>query len=317
MRVLWFGINDEGGCVLSFHELRCELRDRHGVELAGPGYSWEIGTGTRKLSEILEGEYDWIVLDDSNAKGYVPIIPDVHPSARIAWRENDWHNRRRWQAASRWEPEIIFGLLDRAPGQDPWREHPGWKWLPHAVTTSRFHPGNGQERIFNAGFYGRTGAAYRTRTEARRRLSGRDDVWIGQHGGYWKDGKQHDNGTTTFYNDNLADRLRLVKCLYVAPGNMGSCVMKYFEGAACGCLLFGEIPYGWDAIFPSASIVRCSPEEVNDVVDFYSSHDVTREQIAERATRRCLEEHSIERRAEQIMEVLRACIGDDAGDSNA
>ena len=87
MRVLWLGMNDEAGCVHHWHKLRLHLEKEHGVELAGPGYSWPAGTGTRLLSNVIRSKApDVIVLDDFNAMGYVPVVLDRRPDCKIVWR---------------------------------------------------------------------------------------------------------------------------------------------------------------------------------------------------------------------------------------
>jgi hypothetical protein len=305
MRVLWLGINDDPGCVLHFHELRCELRDAHGVTLAGPGYSWPYGE-SRCLSDLAGNEgFDWIVLDDTNALGYVRVNWDFRPAAKVAWREGDWHNGYRKETAVAIRPDAILSCVDRPSSpQDEFRDHPGRTLVPMAVNTKRFHPRCGPRR-YAVGLFGKVGKAYASRTAARCALSPRGDAWLPTHGGYWRDGRGSAPGAT-FYNDELADALRDCAMVWVDGSDYGVFLNKYNEAAACGCLLVGEVPYNWSAYYPEASMVRCCPEEVNEVVDFYADHDRAREEIAERATEHCLENHSIEARAKQVMEVLSA-----------
>ena len=75
MRVIWLGMNDENSCVLNFHELRCELRDKHGVTLIGDGYSWPRLKGAQTpLSAILRQlpPADWFVLDSLDKTNSTP-----------------------------------------------------------------------------------------------------------------------------------------------------------------------------------------------------------------------------------------------------
>jgi len=304
MRVLWLGINDEHGCVLHWHDLRCRLRDEHGVTLAGPGYSWDMGTGPRYVSQLVEkANPDWVVLDDCNALGYVPLIWDQAPKCRVAWREHDWHNRFRQEAGVKIKPDLILSCYERSlPVNDRFRDDPHRVFMPHAVSTHRFHPGNGQVRTFDVGIYGTTSAGYEERREAKKAIRTMRNSWCPVHGGYWKDGRG--SGPVTRYNDELAADLRRLKCMWVSSGKWNGVVLKYFEGAASGCMLFGVRPDGWERCFPEEAMVECPPEEAQDVAEWYAKKDSLRQVVAEKATTHCLEHHSVEARASQIMEVL-------------
>lgn len=302
MKILWLGIDDTGGCVLHWHKLRLRLKQEYGVTLAGPGYSWPFGEN-RPLSEIARGSWDWIVLDDCNAKGYVPVRWDIQPDAKIAWREHDWHNRRRQEVAHRIKPDIVLGCYERPLGLDPIRSLPGWRLIPQAVDTEWFHA-NGQARRYAVGLYGQRAKCYPARCAAWRVMGKREDAWRPTHGGYWHSGKKHNDGISTFYNENLATALQEVKTLWVDGGKWAGCVLKFFEGAASGCLLVGEEPHGWEACFPRESMIRCAPDDLESVVDFYDRNEALRRAIAIPAMIHCRSHHSIEARAKQIVEVL-------------
>ena len=298
MKVLWLGMNDETGCVWHWHELRLCLKEQHGVILKGPGYSYPDNPRI-PLSSLLDGDEDWIVLDDCNAMGYVNIVPDVRPNAKVAWREHDWHNKRRQANAEQWHYDLVMGCYRR----DGWYpKH--FKLVPHAINTERFHPGNGQLRPWQIGMYGKTCKhAYPERIEARQAIKKCSDSWLPTHGGYWRDGRG--SGPITRYNDQLAHDLRHVACLYVSGGRWNGMVLKYLEGAASGCLLMGNVPCGWEESFPKDSMLPCEPGEVGEFADWFADHEEQRAEFARIATERALKEHSIEARAEQIMEVLR------------
>jgi len=302
-RILWLGMDDSKGCVLHWHDLRCRLRDEHGVTLAGPGYSWEFGQ-KHAISEFGD-DWDWIVLDDCNAMGYVPIMWDVRPKCPIAWREHDWHNVRRQQNAAIFMPDLVLSCYEREmPITDIFRDHPNRHFVPHPVSTKRFNPGNGQERTWDAGLYGTLGAGYEDRRVARASIvSLGERAWLPVHGGYWRDDRG--SGEKTRYNDELARDLRRVKCLWVNGGKWNGIVMKYFEGAASGCLLVGTKPDGWDLCFPPNSMVECEPEKAAEVMQDFADDEIARRYVSEHATEHCLKEHSVEARARQIMEILR------------
>ena len=298
MRVIWLGIDDTGGCVLHWHELRLELA-KHGVELMGPGYSWE---GKKTLSELLRevGTPDWIVLDDCNAKGYVPIKWDCEPDCKVAVREHDWWNRHRFGLHERIAPDLTMGCYDR-PMDTQGRSRPGWTLVPHAVNTERFCP-NGEERQYAIGFYGKHGKMYEHRTRARREIMKRKDAWVGTHGGYWHDGTEHNDGVHTFYNDNLAAKLRQCKMLWVdSPDNFGACVLKYLEAAASGCVLIGEVPFRAVRLVPYMSQVE--PEDIHDKIAHFLSLPTLHEYGV--FTRRHAKlNHSLPVRAREIVELL-------------
>ena len=308
MRVLWMGMNDEGGCVLHWHRLREHLRDEYGVELCGPGYSWD--TGPRILSDILReaGKIDWLVLDDANAKGYLPVKVDCVPDAKFAWREHDWHNRRRQAVATVMKPDLIFGCADRPSGEDPFRESPNWHYVPHPVDMDTFHP-NGTRDI-DVALYGSTAKVYPNRQRAKRVLMERkargESVWLPVHGGYWKNGHEHNDGITTFYNENLAKMLARVKCCFVSGGHWKGCVLKYFEAAASGCLMVGIPPHPSTIPFPYKWLVQTPPEEIDEVVDYALANEEERKEITEECLEHLREHHSIPARARQIMELLHA-----------
>ena len=315
MRVFWFGMDDGGACVLHWHELRQHLAEHHGVELFGPGYSWAPGQKHVLLSQILarHGTPDWIVLDDANARGYVPMAWDVAPKCRIAWREHDWHNGHRIQVAMKIKPDLILGTTERVLGEnppkhgDPMRKHSGWRLVPHPVNTERFHlPGKKEEidRLFRLGFYGMVNKAYPARLAAmpviRARQIERQDVWMPPHGGYWRDGRG--SSAKTRYNDELAEELRHVSCLWVSGGQGKEAVLKYFEGGASGCFLIGEKPAGWDKLFSVSAFIECPPEEINAVVD--GLKPAVREEAARVMFDQIERYHSIPARAFQIMGLL-------------
>jgi len=308
MRVLWMGLNDEGGCVLHWHKLRLHLRDEYGVELCGPGYSWE--SGPRILSDILQevGKIDWLVLDDANAKGYLPVKIDCAPDAKVAWREHDWHNRNRQAVASAMKPDLIFGCVDRplnGEAIDEWRGSPNWHYVPHPVDTELFHP-NG-ERDIDVALYGSTAKVYPNRQRAKQILRERGgNAWLPVHGGYWKNGVEHNDGIRTFYNENLAKMLARVKCCFVSGGHWKGCVLKYFEAAASGCLMFGIPPYPSTIDFPYKWLISCKPEEINEVLDDVLRRDGERENTTEECRAHLEEHHSIPARARQIMELFHA-----------
>ena len=314
MSVLWIGMNDENACTRNWHGLRLALRDL-GATVVGPGYTWPDG-GVVKMSDILRehGEHDWVVYDDANALGYAGIILDVRPSGKTAWREHDWWNRNRQEAMRRWNPDRILSTYDRPVGgtlphgePDTGRSHPDWNFVPHAVDCSRFHP-NGPYRDYALGFYGKHGAQYRVRTLARSfiaaRMAARGDVWIGTHGGYWHDGVTHDDGRRTFYNDNLANALRRVRMLWVDGLDYQAPVLKFFEGAASGCVLIGRAPYAWERLFPEDILIDCGPQDVDDVTDSLLEDDERRQALSRRTADYCLKHHSLEVRAKEIMELL-------------
>ncbi len=303
MKILWLGMNDENACVLHWHDLRCHLRDEHGVTLAGPGYSWDVGE-KHSISEF-GSDWDWIVLDDCNASGYVPLRWNVQPKCKVAWREHDWHNRFRQEAGHKIKPSVILSCYQRSlPVNDPFRDDPRRVFVPHAVSTNRFHPGNGQERHWKVGLYGTTASGYDERKTAKRGLRGAPDAWLPVHGGYWRDGRG--SGPVTRYNDALAEDLRRVKCLWVSSGKWNGLVLKYFEGAASGCLLFGVKPEGWEECFPSDAMIECDPKDALKVSRRYSEDDDLRTEITKSAWEHLQAKHSIPARASQIMEVLHA-----------
>ncbi len=305
MRVIWLGIEDVGGCVLHWNDLRRRLHHTHGVELHGPDYSWPLGQPGPRLSELLEktGTPDWLVLDDCNAKGYVNMKWDCTPDCKVAVREHDWWNRHRGRLHDRIKPDLVMGCYDR-PLDVYRRDVPGWTLVPHPVNTRRFAP-NGSERPYPVGYYGKHGKMYGHRTVARRAIRDRGDAWIGQHGGYWHV-KENNDGVHTFYNEKLAEKLAQCKSLWVdSPDNKHACVLKYFEGAASGCLLIGQMPFNREAYFPDGTIIPCEPEEVSEVVDWYADHDAVRKNVTESLRDYVVQHHSVEARAKQVMDLLR------------
>ena len=300
MRVLWIGMDDENGCVLHFRDLREHLQEAYGVKLVGPGYTYPYGQKPGPLiSDLLvqAGPVDWVVFDDCNARGHIGVNWDVRPE-RLAIREHDWWPGFAKEWRRRLKPDLIMGCYLRPELPE------NFVHVPQAVNTERFRS-NGMAREFGVGFYGMTGKAYPKRGAARAVIAKRDDAWIGQHTGYWHDGATRSDGVKSFYNDHLADALRKVKCLWVdSPERYQNCVMKFFEGAASGCLLIGQRPYGWEHYFPRGSMVTCEPEYVEQTVDFYADKEPARRAISVPAMFHCRKHHSIEARAKQIMEVL-------------
>ena len=305
MKVVWLGMNDEGGCVLGWHELREHLRDEYGVILVGPGYGTNVLMDLQAIADSFRP--DWIVLDDCNAKGYVPLqIPSRPKNVRIAWREHDWHNGYRKQTAYKLQPDLIMGCVERRKvevDKDPFRHHKAWVLVPHPINTRRFTYGVG-ERDYGVGLYGKTGACYGDRTKAKRVIAERGSGWLPLHGGYWHNGKPHNDGIRTFYNDKLAKALRNVKCLWVDGSDYNVFLAKYLEGAASGCLLIGKKPFAWTSYFPEDGMVECQPDDINRIVDFYIQNERARLIITRRMREYVEEHHSIEVRAKEIIDLL-------------
>jgi len=246
------------------------------------------------------------VVDDCNAMGYPGINWDIDFSKyRTAWREHDWHNGSRRAVADKIKPDLILGCVDRATGvsPDPYQQSDRWHLVPHPVNTARFHPGNGQERPFSAGLYGMTGQCYQSRTSARRVLCKHGGGWVPQHGGYWRDGRGS-KPNLTYYNDELAAALRKVMALWVDGSDYNVLLSKYFEGAASGCVLLGERPYGWEEVIPPEvdPLIECTPDEFPEAAA--SVTEEQRQAISAAIFPYLEEHHSIPARANQIMQLL-------------
>ena len=305
MLVIWIGMNDEKSCVLNFHELRCELRDKHGVELIGDGYSWAPGTGKgTPLSTILKQlpPADWVVFDDRNGMGYPQIRVDERPDCKVAWVENDYHNKRRHELARKIKPDVVFNAVARPEVDevdDPFRDG---VLCPFPVNVKRFRPAI--EKVHEIGFYGSTAGPYTSRAAAkvilRRRMLRQGGVFLQTHGGYWKDNRGSSPGKT-FYNDELAAELGKCRFLWVDGSNWNVFLQKYHEGIASGCVLVGEIPYRWENYYQGGYILPATPETLEEVIDANMDAPLP---WTEDARRECVKRHSIEARAEQIMEVL-------------
>jgi len=232
-------------------------------------------------------------VDDCNALGYVPLRWDVVPDCKVAWREHDFWNRHRRSYGERINPDLILSCYASSPFRSSYK----FRHVPHAVDTSVFHAGNGQDRPYRIGFYGKHGGMYRHRTEARRVIRQIEGAWVGTHGGYWKNGRPHNDGVHTFYNGTLADALRKVRVLWVdSPDRFNAGVLKYFEGGACGCILIGEKPSGSE--FPADNVVVCEPEEIPDMLDHLHP------QLGALAANEVKQKHSVEVRAGEIVDLL-------------
>ncbi|MCP4493369.1 MAG: glycosyltransferase family 1 protein [Gammaproteobacteria bacterium] len=309
MRVLWFGINDTNACVLYSHDLRLHLQKHHGVELIGPGYTWPMDIMPPKMTDVIEaeGKPDWIVWDECNGTGFVPMNIDLRPQGvRIAVREGDWHNTYRREVIDKLDPDVIFGAVDRKPpakrAVDPYLFHEGFTLMPWAVNTDRFYPGE-DIRSYAMVLYGQTGACYADRTKARAVLSSRKDVILPTHGGYWSDGRGSLEGVT-FYNDELAALLRKCRMAWVDGSDFNVALMKYYEVAASGTLMVGKKPYAWHRYFPDGCMVVCEPEEVPDVINFYMKRERSRRSITDRALQHIHTHHTIAIRAREMMAFL-------------
>ena len=109
-----------------------------------------------------------------------------------------------------------------------------WNWVPHHIDLSIFYNAR-IERSTEYFSYGSLGPHYPKRTQIIRSLqSAGAAVEILEHPGYAA--MRHD-----VVQEKLAAKLNQVKNLVVAPPICGYAVAKYFEGAACGCSLYGEL----------------------------------------------------------------------------
>lgn len=87
--------------------------------------------------------------------------------------------------------------------------------------------------------------------------------------------------------------------------------MRQFEVTGCGSLLLTEEHPTLSSHFEPGREVETygSFEELVEKIAYYSSHDSEREEIARRGQERCLRDHSLERRAEWLVEILRSHAG--------
>ena len=305
MLVVWIGMNDSTSCVLNFHELRCELRDRHGVMLIGDGYSWPAFRGSQTPLSVVLNQLppaDWVVFDDRNGMGYPRIRVDERPPCKVGWVENDYHNKKRVGLAKMLEPDVVFNAVLRpASDGDDFRND---VLCPFPVNVERFKPG--PETYYDIALYGQTSGPYKIRRAAkkvlRERMARQGKVFLPTHGGYWRDDRGSYSGKT-YYNDELAAELRTCKFLWVDGSDWGVFLQKYNEGIASGCVLLGEIPFGWEEYYSSGFIIPTTPKNLEETID---AHRECPFPWTEDARNECVKRHSIEARAEQIMEVLHA-----------
>ena len=59
----------------------------------------------------------------------------------------------------------------------------------------------------------------------------------------------------------------------------------------------------WD--FPRKYMVVCEPEEINEVVDYYVQHEDERQTLVDACLADLRENHSVQVRAKQMVEMLR------------
>lgn len=120
------------------------------------------------------------------------------------------------------------------------------------------------------------------------------------------------------YGDIYINLLRRSKIFLVLGGHREHQVFlsqKFLEGAACGAMLLGDIPYtGRDVFEDGVSIVEVTDEQGTplkgyDTVDrqaqYYLEHDEERERIALEGRRRVLETFSLDKVTKEFEEILK------------
>jgi len=308
MKVAWLGTEDTIRHNRQFDSLRHYMRDTYGVTLIGPGYTYDYRVKT-KLSTVLPEDPDIFVWDD---RGCSPLLVQIdrQPECPCIYIEQDYHQRSRWSIPKKLPAKYIFGSAPRPlppdglnpwthqagkmhPEFDPWIGHETFRMLPYCINTNVFHNGNGQ-RDYDGGMFGTITAWYTARREVKQLLKHRDGCWVGA--------KKHSK-QALYWND-LADRLRQTKVLWVDGSNRGMFFLKFHEGISCGCLLIGKRPYGWDDLYPHEFMVDCEPEDAVDAINEWSAKDEEREEITHAASDWCRTHHDISVRGDAMWEVL-------------
>ena len=120
------------------------------------------------------------------------------------------------------------------------------------------------------------------------------------------------------YGDKYINLLRRSKIFLVLGGHRHRqlfLTQKYLEGAACGAMLLGDIPYtGRDVFEDGVSIVEVTDEQgrplegyasVDRQIQYYLEHDDERKRIALEGRRRVLETFSLDKVTREFEEVLK------------
>ncbi|MFA5217045.1 glycosyltransferase [Sulfuricurvum sp.] len=106
--------------------------------------------------------------------------------------------------------------------------------------------------------------------------------------------------TENVFGETYIDILKQTKIFIVAgSAYKGTLTQKYLEGAASGCLLIGEIPFGSKNIFANGkSIVEVTPDsydKIPELVNYYLSHEPEREYIADQGKRNVIKHLGIQK----------------------
>ena len=121
------------------------------------------------------------------------------------------------------------------------------------------------------------------------------------------------------YGDKYINLLRRSKIFLTlgstpARSSQADLTQKYLEGAACGAMLLGDIPYtGKDVFEDGVSIVEIKDEQgrslkgyesVDKQIQYYLEHDEERNRIALEGRRRVLETFSLDKVTREFEKVL-------------
>ena len=112
------------------------------------------------------------------------------------------------------------------------------------------------------------------------------------------------------YREIKRGRIGLNNVIDFAKGESGN--MRQFEVTGCGTLLLTENHPSLVKHFTPGTEVEtyASFEELVEKIVYYSSHEAEREGIARRGQERCLREHGLMKRAEELVDLLGRYVGD-------
>ena len=104
--------------------------------------------------------------------------------------------------------------------------------------------------------------------------------------------------TSKFYGKKYVDRLNRSKIFIVDSSGRKALVQKYLEGAACGCLLMGELPQDDNNLFEDGvSFVCATPENLSSKIMYYLKHNRERAKIAAEGKFRVMKHHNVKNSA--------------------
>jgi spore maturation protein CgeB len=313
MRILYLTINEENRCFSTSWYFKNQLAKMENVVFYGPGHTKLPFIGRWDVSKIVDrvqtdGKIDVILIDHywhlssqyknldkiEIPKAFMVCDPHYEPKEKIRFIQQNKIDLALFiykQSLSEYTAQGVNCHVE---------------WLPWSIDTTVFKE-YGFERKYDVTFLGTANKYYPLREKILKSLSQIPDINFFTQGppGDWNLDPEKD-----LFRDNYAKVLAKSKIFIFDNSVWNYPVGKFFEAMACNALVLAPMPFeGKDLHFtPGLNFVEINEDDFLYKVKYYLKHDEERIEIARRGLETIEKYHTVQIRATQLIEYLKAIV---------